>query len=337
MVLIGIPVYHARETLPKLLDSLVAQTKKMFAVCISVDCDGEDYQDIVEEYNKRGLNIFSIYSDINRGPGIARQRIIDINTMYDYVIFCDADDMLMPRAIEVLYREAKKGNYDVLASSFIREDYDGSGYNMDPEKTPCTWCHGKIYKTSYLKENNIRFLEDAPLNEDAYFNLVAWNGARAKGYTKETTYLWRYNKNSLTRKENQEKTFIKSSELYIYTQVKGLIKLYSIAPIENDLSPLISDTILNIYYHAMRMKYLNMDDTKYKEYLKELGSQKFIQDFLMDGDNWIYMGRKVNSADKYDDVIYFYKMPLDAFIMEYIYSPTQEKLLVEGEEKWALK
>ena len=50
MVNIIIPTYKARDTLPKALDSLVAQTKTMFIVTIVQDCDGEDYSDIIKEY-----------------------------------------------------------------------------------------------------------------------------------------------------------------------------------------------------------------------------------------------------------------------------------------------
>lgn len=335
MVLVGIPVWHSRPTLTKTLDSLVAQTKKMFLVTLSVDADGEDYSDIIEEYKKRGLKISTIYATDNGGPGIARQRVIDSNTMCDYIMFCDADDMLMPRAVEVLYREAKKGNYDVLASSFLMEDKDGSAYEMRPDSTPCTWCHGRIYKADYLRKKNIRFLPNVKINEDSYFNLVAWNAATNKGYTKEVTYLWKFNKQSITHAQDTINTFKISCEPYIFTQVMGLIKLNSVT--DKDLNTLISDTILNIYYHFQKAIFINMDLASIKYNLAILGKQEFIQSFLQDGDNWIYMARKVKAAERYGDTIYFYKTPLSDFIAQYIYSPNKEKLLVEGEEKWKME
>ena len=67
-----IPTYKARETLPKALDSLVAQTKKMFIITIVQDADEEDYSDIIEEYKKRGLSIRLVTLKDNRGPGGAR-------------------------------------------------------------------------------------------------------------------------------------------------------------------------------------------------------------------------------------------------------------------------
>ena len=72
MVEIGIPVYHARYTLTKGLDSLVAQTKNDFVVCLSIDGDDEDYSDIISTYRARGLNIRIINTIINGGPGAAR-------------------------------------------------------------------------------------------------------------------------------------------------------------------------------------------------------------------------------------------------------------------------
>ena len=57
MVGVIIPTYKAKDVLPHALDSLVAQTKRMFIVCISIDGDDEDYSEIIEEYKRRGLKI----------------------------------------------------------------------------------------------------------------------------------------------------------------------------------------------------------------------------------------------------------------------------------------
>ena len=102
IVEIGIPVYKAKETLPDALDSLVAQTYKRFIVTLSIDGDGEDYSDIINTYKARGLKIRAITSAVNHGAGGARQLILDA-TICDYIMFLDADDILMPRAVEVLY------------------------------------------------------------------------------------------------------------------------------------------------------------------------------------------------------------------------------------------
>ena len=55
---------------------------------------------------------------------MARQRILD-STQSDYLIFADADDMLMPYSIDILYRGILMDDYDIIRSSFIRENKNG--------------------------------------------------------------------------------------------------------------------------------------------------------------------------------------------------------------------
>ena len=55
---------------------------------------------------------------------MARQRILD-STQSDYIIFADADDMLMPYSIDILYRGILMDDYDIIRSSFIRENKNG--------------------------------------------------------------------------------------------------------------------------------------------------------------------------------------------------------------------
>ena len=113
-----IPVYKARDTLPDTLNSLMAQTRHNFITTIVNDCDGIDYSDIIEKYRKF-LSIKYIVREENGGPGLACQTGLDENykstPMCDYVMFVDADDMLMPRAVDLLYTEAKKNFVDLVS------------------------------------------------------------------------------------------------------------------------------------------------------------------------------------------------------------------------------
>lgn len=206
MVEVGIPVWHARDTLCKCLDSLVAQTLDRFITCLSIDCDGENYSDIIETYRARGLKIRIINGKENGGPGAARQRIID-TTQCDYLIFLDADDMLMPRAVEVLSQYMRVNNFDIIRSGFIREEKNKQDLFVPQDSSIITWFHGKIYRVKFLKEKNIRFLPGLRIDEDAYFNLIAWNSTENRGEIAEYTYIWRDNKNSLTRTKGNSEYF----------------------------------------------------------------------------------------------------------------------------------
>lgn len=283
MVNIIIPVYNSLETLPDTLNSLVAQTKKMFLVTLVQDCDGLDYSSLIEEYTKRGLHISLLHTEVNSGPGVARQLGIDKTKMCDYVMFCDSDDIYYPCAVELLYREAKKKNADIVISNIEVEKKYEPGYLMEAGKAPITWFGGKIYKLDYLRKNNIRCLDCLRLNEDSYFNLVAANMTKNKLKINYTTYLWRDNSNSLTRKENYEDFFKKSSFQYILSQVKGLEKLLNEFNITDNL---ISATLKNIYECYEKMEIMGLDLIQSNSLISQLLHHPKLETWNSNVGNW---------------------------------------------------
>ena len=304
MVEVGIPVYKARDTLPAALDSLVAQTKKNFIVCLSIDGDNEDYSDIIETYQNRGLKIRVIKSDVNRGAGGARQQVFD-TTICDYVMFLDADDMFMPRAVEILYTNAKAKNYDILRGSFVREQTSQSDIFMSAKQNVITWFHAKIYKMQYIKDKGIRFLEGLRTDEDAYFNAVAWNSTENKGVIEEVLYIWRDNKNSITRNLPRKEYFCNNYMNYIYSQVEALKTLYRInGQISNSL---VTHTLLNIYYYYMKARFYGLDESIPDECLSTLRNEKWMQVWLATGENWIEVINNVKPGQVCDDTyVIFY-------------------------------
>ena len=313
MVEVGIPVWHARDILCKCLDSLVAQTLDKFITCLSIDCDGEDYSDIIETYRARGLKIRVINGEENGGPGAARQRIID-TTQCDYLIFMDADDMLMPRAVEVLSQHMKVNNFDIMRSGFIREEKNKRDLFIPQDSSIITWFHGKIYRVKFLKEKNIRFLPGLRIDEDAYFNLIAWNSTENRGEIAEYTYIWRDNKKSLTRTQNNSEYFKDNYMNYITSQVRALQQLMKInESIENNI---ISITLINIYYTYMRAAYLEYPMAAADELIGELKAEKWLKNFLDNADSWISLVNNVKAGEVYNNEhVIFYDEPINHWIV----------------------
>ena len=304
MVEVGIPVYKARKTLPKALDSLVAQTRDRFITCLSIDGDGENYDDIIKEYQRRGLKIRVIRSNENGGPGMARQRVLD-TTQCDYIMFMDSDDMLMPRAVDLLYTQSKQGDFDIVRSSFIREEKVKQDMYLPQNAGTITWFHGKIYKVAYLKSLKLRFL---PLmtDEDAYFNLVAWNTTKKRGEISEVTYLWRFNENSLTRSSSSREYFTATYMNYIISQVEGLKKLAELGG--GDVNPkLVSQTLINIYSYYMHAKFYNIPGEQMDSVIGTLRSEQWMQAFLNGAENWVDIIKSLHAGDVYDkEFVVFY-------------------------------
>ena len=316
MLNIIIPTYKARETLPKALDSLVAQTKTMFIVTIVQDCDGEDYSDIIQEYDRRGLHIQLLSTSVNSGPGVARQVGIDNNKMCDYLMFLDSDDMLMPNAVETLYTEAKKNRVDLLSSDFIAERGHEPNICLKADRTPVTWTHGKIYSAQYLKSKNIRFRDDMRMNEDAYFNLIAVNCTENKKTIPECTYLWRDNKNSLTRGDGYGGFFLKSWEGYIYGQVLALKKIAEINGSLRDV--LCAATLINIYRHVMSALHRKLELDTVKEYCGWLKDVPELQAALDEPDFWDYVHNNLQASEYIEDTLVFYDIKFSVWVREWI-------------------
>lgn len=315
MVNVVIPTWRAKDTLPDALDSLVAQTKKMFIITISQDGDGEDYSDIIKEYDRRGLHIRHI-NNPNGGPGVARQRGMDADNMCDYVMFLDSDDLFFPNAIETLYTEAKRTNADIISSNFLTQYKDKTKGILDAASAPVTWCHGKIYKVQYLREKNIRFREDLRANEDSYFNLVAYNCTQNKLTMVEPTYFWRYNENSLTREGGRIDFFHKTWENYVFGQIKAIEKIVEIQGEMNLLS--FAATMINIYKYMMVAMVEKLDISKMKESLKIIRDIPILVENFNKNDFWSYVHQHLQASHYLDEKLIFFPVRFSDWIRQWV-------------------
>lgn len=301
MLNIIIPAYNCKNTLGQTLASLQAQTKNNFIVTIVDDNSEEDLSSIINYYNQRMI-ISYIKKEKNEGPGLARQTGFDNCERCNYVMFVDADDMLLPRAVEVLYGEAKKNFADVVFSEIKVENDDGTMRQLQFGKNT-TWFHGKIYSTAFLRKLNIDFHNVEFLyNEDSYFNLITTLTAERKFYLEEVTYFWRNNKSSLTRKEDN---FIyKYNKDYIMAQISALNFIFNKFP---DLDFNVAPTILNLYsaYELECLKnFDNIEEINIKLY-KLMNRPEFLK-LYNNANTMLYIienakqGRVVNS-----DILYY--------------------------------
>lgn len=110
------------------------------------------------------------------GVSAARNAGID-HADSPWIMFCDFDDTFaniysLREYMSVIAAAGDK--MDMLWSRILAEDYvDGKKllYYV-PEKQRFVFCHGKVYRTDFLKANRIRFDEELVFNEDSCFNAV---------------------------------------------------------------------------------------------------------------------------------------------------------------------
>lgn len=317
MVGVIIPLYKALDTIRDTLDSLVVQTKKDFITIPVVDGDNIDYSEIWEEYGNRGLNIKPIVLKENGGPGVARQAGIDAAAMCTYLIFCDADDLLLPQAVKTLSREIMVNNGDILKCNFIIEESNASNRIVDALKTPVQWMHGTIYRRQFLVDKNIRFLPNIRYCEDSYFNLVAHCCAEKDLRLEEPVYLWRENKNSITHTFGDSKNrFIQTFTQYIPGQ---LLAIQKILEIKGEMAiPSLCATIFNVYQYMQLSKFYDVDPHELDQYFEVLKNNEKFQKDITTPEFWVESQNIVRPCMQEDNNLIYFKQNFPDFIEEFL-------------------
>lgn len=260
MIDIIIPVYNASSTLPRTLMSILIQECSCpYQVTLVDDCSDDDYSSIIKDFeNYFPINYYRM--DKNGGSGVAREKGIQI-TNGEFLTFIDADDLFFDvDSLEKLYQTIKKGKYDIVSGSEIDEDRSTFFINEGD-------LHGKLYRRSYIIDNNIHFNETR-FHEDNYFNsLVLLSGA--KNYKLfEIVYIYCYNPNSITK--NQQELQFKRLEILL-SNVRELLEKI---PLTKNNVELIS--------HFIFIKYKYYNRIYHQEFTKK--QQEIFRNWILEYD-----------------------------------------------------
>ncbi|MCB0208438.1 MAG: glycosyltransferase family 2 protein, partial [Anaerolineae bacterium] len=99
-VSIVIPAYNASETISKALESLLAQTYSHWEAIIIDDGSSDNTQAIVENFKKQDTR-FYLTNQSHLGGSAARNKGVKL-AHYDWLLFLDADDWILPRHLELM-------------------------------------------------------------------------------------------------------------------------------------------------------------------------------------------------------------------------------------------
>lgn len=124
------------------------------------------------------LNMLPYYVeqvDIPHG-GISAARNAGIDHATEkWIMFCDFDDCFASiYSLREYLNVLDSADMDMIWSRIMAEDYvDGKQLLFYvPDKQRFVFCHGKVYRTEFLRKDGIRFEEDLVFNEDSCFNAV---------------------------------------------------------------------------------------------------------------------------------------------------------------------
>jgi len=211
-----VPVYNTEKYLAQCLDSIIKQTLKDIEILCIDDGSKDNSLEILNEYAAKDDRI-KIFAQKNSGPGAARNLGIQ-NATGEYLTFVDSDDWLKENAMECIYNFAKEKNTDMLFFSninyhdeFYQETVVLNNVIVDKElinfensyrsclKLPVV-TFGKLYRTKFLKDNNILFPTFSNCGEDFHFAISTFFKNPKIDYIDEPLYFYRIiANNSLTK------------------------------------------------------------------------------------------------------------------------------------------
>ncbi len=239
-----IPCYNVEKFVRNCTESIVMQQGFDFEVILVNDGSTDKTLEILENLAQTDERI-KVINQENQGLSGARNTGIE-NAKGDYIMFVDADDWLEPNAFELISKNFN--NEDLFCFSYnrvfdhkitprdlkIEGSFDANfiqrrmvgliGKELsDPSQADSlvtVW--GKIYKSDFIKKNNIQFVETKIYgNEDALFNIQYLEFASNSKVL--NLPLYNYRKNNYLSYTNLYKPYLFQQWKTLYQKISEII------------------------------------------------------------------------------------------------------------------
>ena len=194
-----VPQYKEDEKIVKcLLDSIAMQQYINFNEIQVLICnDGTDVLLSEEFLNSYNFSIGYIKAK-HKGVSATRNLLLKKESA-KYVMFCDADDCFISTiAISTLYAYMQQ-DFDIINSCFTESVIKDNVLMYYNHEDDYTFVHGKLFKRSYLIDNNLFFDPELTFDEDSKFMFLAFLNTRKTGYVKTPFYMWKFREGSVAR------------------------------------------------------------------------------------------------------------------------------------------
>lgn len=184
-----LPVYNVGNYLEQCLDSLINQTLRDIEIICINDGSTDNSREILEHFQARDRRI-KVIDQENQGAGVARNKGIKL-ARGKYMSFLDADDYFDKDMLKLAYNRAEEKNTDICIYEAILHDnitgneeictfgvkkrflpkkdvFNRNDVKSNIFKNIMGWAWDKLYKTSFVLNNNLEFQEQRTTN-DMYF------------------------------------------------------------------------------------------------------------------------------------------------------------------------
>ena len=220
-VAVVIPAYNAAAYIASCLESILNQSYRNLEILVVDDGSTDETAGIVSDIAQKDPRV-QVCTVTNSGPAKARNYALDrIGKTADYIMFCDADDLMEPDAVQMAVKEAYSGaDLVIMGFTIVEPDQSRSLYS---EKT--AWYYrntlgkelgnlykanllnqvwGKLFRAELIESNHIRF-PDYRWGEDRFFVFDFLSCAKSVSVLSSSGYLYIMYPGSLINSYQQNK------------------------------------------------------------------------------------------------------------------------------------
>ena len=206
LISVIIPAYNAEKTIENTLQSVCLSTwRNLEIICVDDGSTDSTYHVISHYDDTRVIPLFQE----NKGVSVARNTGID-NSHGAYITFVDADDMVSPEMIAILFKMiCISPDVDIASCSFTTESFDKldsskrrvlkSSKEAFDEHCFKTYIWGKLYKKSFIGKT--RFAEGVNFGEDKVFLTELKGKCRKACVSDSKLYFYYQNPFSITHQK----------------------------------------------------------------------------------------------------------------------------------------
>lgn len=302
-VSILVPVYNVSKYLRQCMDSIVNQTLKDIEIICVNDGSTDDSPDILRSYAAKDPRI-KIIDKKNTGYGNSMNIAMD-NAAGKYIGIVESDDFAELNMFEKLYNEAVKDDLEVSRCNFyyyttengknVKSDLSWVKHNKvyAPNEElgvfyqqPSVWAN--LYKTSFLRDNNIRFLETPGASyQDTAFTFKVYSLAKRFKIIPDPLLHYRVDSSGSSSTAATTKVYCVCDE---YEEIKRYAR-------ENGTYERYRKLIVHLQYNGYKWNYGRLAEPYNQEFFKRW-REEFTDEY-----NRGNIDRGSFSSEEYEDVL----------------------------------
>lgn len=180
----------------------------------------------------------------------------------DWVMFCDFDDsFLTVTALFKFFERMDNDEYKIIISQFDEEVFNSGkllGY-LNHDGKDFIWIHGKMFRRSWLIEENIRFDPELIYHEDTYVMMLSSMILSAKQvcFIPESLYIWQFNPESTVRAMDD---YVYQTYDHYIKKSAALVKELDRRGLKLHAALVVCQVICDTYINLCKISWQNLDN-----------------------------------------------------------------------------